>query len=356
MAYLYNLSCKLPEFKLKQTEVGLYMQEQYDFNETEKARLKLMYDRSGIEYRYSCLNDFNINQAEKTLFKAGQEIGVAKRMEVYFEKALLLAQEAAASSIQNEKITHLITVSCTGMAAPGLDLLLLSNLNLPLTTQRSSVNFMGCYALFHALKIADAYCKADKNSVVLIVSVELCTLHFNLTKSTDQIAANLLFGDGAAACLVSAVKPNTNKYFSISSFYSKVIPKGAADMAWKIDDSGFLMTLSAYIPQLIEEGIGDIIEEVLGTAKISQSQIEHWAFHPGGRKILDQIRKEMNLEQSQLSSSYEVLNNVGNLSSATLGFVFNNILQKEDYNPNQVTFAAGFGPGLTVETMLLNAN
>jgi predicted naringenin-chalcone synthase len=354
MAYLFNLSCKLPEFRLKQSDVGLFMQDQYDFDDTEKTKLKLMYGRSGIDYRYSCIDDFNINNPVKTLFHNHQLIGVGKRMEVFFDKALPLAKEAALGSLQNEKITHLITVSCTGMAAPGLDLMLLSELNLPLTTHRSSVNFMGCYALFHALKIADAYCKADENAKVLIVAVELCTLHFNYIKSSDQIAANLLFGDGAAAMIVGSHKPATNKYFSISSFYAKVIPKGAADMAWEIDESGFLMTLSAYIPQLIEEGIGEIIADVLSNAAINQSQVKHWAFHPGGRKILDQIIKEMKLEQSQLSSSYQVLKEVGNLSSATLGFVLNHILEQENYSSDQATFAAGFGPGLTIETMMLN--
>ncbi len=354
MSYLFNIQTCLPAYQLSQIELGHYMSEQYDFTEIEKAKLMLMYQRSGIDYRHSCLPDFHLAESQKELFINQEEPSVSKRMESYFKHALPLASKAAQGSLQEEKISHLISVSCTGMAAPGLDLMLVETLNLPANIHRSSVNFMGCYAYFHALKIADAYCQSDPNACVLIVSVELCTLHFNKAKDTDQIAANLLFADGAAACLVSAKKPNHNSYFTIDSFYSKIVTQGKSDMAWSIHETGFLMTLSAYIPQILQSAIKPIIEEALLKNNTSITSIQHWGIHPGGRKILDYLSAELGLSQTDLRASYEVLKQVGNLSSSTILFVLENILKRDGYLPNQACFTAGFGPGLTVETMLLN--
>jgi predicted naringenin-chalcone synthase len=354
MGYLYNLSCCLPSHEIAQMDLANYMQEQYNFDDSEKSKLRTMYQRSGIEKRHSCLPDFNGIKADKTLFKGKTEPGISERMSAYFEHAVPLAKKAALESMGNEPITHLITVSCTGMAAPGLDIMLVKELKLSENTQRSSVNFMGCYAMFHALKIANAFVESDSHAKVLIVAVELCTIHFTKDNTPEQMAANLLFGDGASACMVSKSKPKTKKYFSIGSFHSRIIPKGSNDMAWRIHEKSFLMTLSTYVPQLLEEGISGIVSSALIKSSLEKEDIFHWAFHPGGRKILEHLGKELALNRNQLWASYEVMRKVGNLSSVTLLFVLNEILQKENYQANQPVFSAGFGPGLTVETMILN--
>ncbi len=240
------------------------------------------------------------------------------------------------------------------MAAPGLDVLLVKELGLPANIERTAVNYMGCYALFHAFKLANYICNSTPGSRVLIVSVELCTLHFQKAYSPDQVAANLLFGDGASACIICSDKPLDRPYFSINQFYSELIEKGEKDMAWKISETGFLMTLSAYIPSLIEAGIGAITQKAMDQLSLQKTQVGHWAIHPGGRKILDQIRTELNLEPEDLWASYAALRDTGNLSSATLLFVLKKIISQPGYNENQPVFAAGFGPGLTVETMLMN--
>ncbi len=359
MSFLSNIGIAFPENKYSQEQLLSYMLSCYRFEPKEAQKLSLMYGRSGIQHRYSVLKDFGLNQnADEGFFELGKEVPISKRMATYFEHAPNLAATASKRAIQEQHITHLITVSCTGMAAPGLDLMLLQALNLSPNTPRTSVNFMGCYALFHAFKMADAICNSTEDSRVLVVSVELCTLHFNQQKSTDIMAANLLFGDGAAACIISS-KPPAQAYFKFSNFYSKVIYKGRADMAWHIHEDGFLMTLSAYIPQLIEEGLGTIIQDALQHLSCDFNDIQHWAIHPGGRKIVDGISNILQANSVQtetpLRHSYEVLKEVGNLSSTTLLHVLNKILQLPDYNPQQKVFAAGFGPGLTVETCVFNA-
>ncbi|MBC7383465.1 MAG: type III polyketide synthase [Bacteroidia bacterium] len=354
MSYLYNIACCLPDFKMAQRDLATYMSALYSISDKDKDKIRIMYERSGIDYRFSCLPDFDPAAKNKLFTDTTSEPGMSDRMNIYFKEAVPLAKRTAEQSKKNEVVTHLISVSCTGMAAPGLDLLLVKALGLNPTLERTSVNFMGCYALFHALKMADHICKSTSNAKVLIVSVELCTLHFQKTYSSDQVAANLLFGDGASACIVSAEKPVNEKYFCINRFYSEIIEKGENDMTWRLSETGFLMTLSAYIPALIEAGIGAITKKALQQLKVQQNAIEHWAIHPGGRRILDNIQKELKLPQHALKDSYKVLKEVGNLSSATLLFVLNQIINSENYNPIQPVFAAGFGPGLTVETMLMN--
>jgi predicted naringenin-chalcone synthase len=170
-------------------------------------------------------------------------------MDIYNKKAPLLSIDAIRNclheKIQPKEITHLITVSCTGMSAPGLDLQVMELMELNRNIFRTSINFMGCYAAIHALKIADAFCKVDKTAKVMIVCTELCTLHFQRETTMDNIASSLLFGDGSSAVLVTSDEADGDGLY-IDRFYSEIIPKGKRDMAWELSSSGFLMTLSGY--------------------------------------------------------------------------------------------------------------
>jgi predicted naringenin-chalcone synthase len=358
MSYLHSIQVALPDFKTSQDSISVFMQNWYGADEEISRKIQLMYARSGISFRHSCIDDFTGNSRNQ-FFANDSFPGISKRMEKYFEIAPLLANKASHKSINTsgftkDKITHLITISCTGMAAPGLDLMLIESLNLPLDIQRTSVNFMGCYAGFHGLKMAHQITLADSNANVLLMSVELCTLHFQKEYSIDQVAANLLFADGAAACIISSEKPLSTKSISLNSFYSMIIPKGNNDMAWNISELGFLMKLSAYIPDLLKDGMGPILENALIKSGLSKEDIHTWAIHPGGKKILDKLKTELVLGDAQLQASYQTLADYGNMSSATIFFVLKYVLESENYEENQTGFAAGFGPGLTVETLIFN--
>jgi predicted naringenin-chalcone synthase len=257
--------------------------------------------------------------------------------------------------IKQEEVTHLITVSCTGMSAPGLDLQLMELLELPKHAWRTSVNFMGCYAAVHALKIADALCHADKQAKVLIVCTELCTLHFQRESSVDNIASSLLFGDGSAAVLVTHTD-DPHKGLQMDSFYAEIIPKGKGDMSWELSSSGFLMTLSSYIPELVGEDFGALTGRALKQAGITQEQVTHWCIHPGGKKILEAVTESLQLEKDALHACADVLRNYGNMSSPTILFVLKKLMQHITAVPHQKAkqtfFGAAFGPGLTMETFV----
>jgi predicted naringenin-chalcone synthase len=265
-------------------------------------------------------------------------------------------QDCLNNSIQPTEITHLITVSCTGMSAPGLDLQVVELLNLPKNIYRSSVNFMGCYAAIHALKMADAICKTEANSKVLIVCTELCTLHFQKEATMDNMASSLLFADGAAAVLVTPDNYTRDGIY-LKSFYSEIIAKGKTDMSWELSSSGFLMTLSGYVPDLIEEDFEPLMNSALTKANSLKENIAHWCIHPGGKRILEAIHKSLNLKTEHLNESYEVLKEYGNMSSPTILFVLKKIMHSLATNPktkNTATdiFGAAFGPGLTMETFI----
>jgi predicted naringenin-chalcone synthase len=276
-------------------------------------------------------------------------------MAVYHKQAPLLSVDAIRDCLNHtyhyRYITHLITVSCTGMSAPGLDLQVMELMDFEKTIYRTSVNFMGCYAAIHALKMADAICKTEKEAQVLIVCTELCTLHFQREATMDNMASSLLFGDGAAAALVmhdEAAVPG----LTIDHFYSEINPKGKRDMAWELSASGFLMTLSGYVPELIEEDFAAIAGRALAKKGKTIDDITHWCIHPGGKRILQAIHKSLGFTNGQLSCSYDVLKEFGNLSSATILFVLKKHLQQKNVRS---LFGAAFGPGLTVETFTAHA-
>jgi len=209
---------------------------------------------------------------------------------------------------------------------------------------------MGCYAAIHALKIADAICKNDTGSRVMIVCTELCTLHFQKEATLDNITSSMLFSDGSAAVLVAH-----NDYpvpgMEINHFYAEIIPRGKKDMAWELSSSGFLMTLSGYIPDLIAEDFEQLILRALQSAGIGKDEITRWCIHPGGRKILEAAMKSLHLNSEELNPSLEILQQFGNMSSPTILFVLKKMI-RDAGRCSQKILGAAFGPGLTMETFV----
>lgn len=360
MSKIVSIGTAVPEYRYEQQRIFEFMSRVYAINETEKRKLKFIYRHSGIETRYSVLPDYSLPANEWTFFPPSENLepipSIEKRMKIFREHAGPLSLQAindCLKDFQNKNITHLITVSCTGMSAPGLDLELMELLNLPVNTWRTSVNFMGCYAAIHALKIADLICKNDPGANVLIVCVELCTLHFQNSYSPDNISSSILFGDGAAAVLVSG--NNDAAGLSIDHFHSIVSLKGKQQMVWELSSSGFLLTLSGYIPELIEKNFDDFVMDALNETTLKKEDITHWCIHPGGKKILEAVHNSLQFTNGQLQPCYDILSEYGNMSSPTVLFVLKRIqqtLNKE--KPNNI-FGAAFGPGLTVETFILSA-
>lgn len=318
-------------------------------------KMRFLYRQSGIDYRYSTIPDYSREVNEWKFYPHSENLEpfplLEQRMTWYHKHAPALSVDAIRQCLQgqlkSEELTHLITVSCTGMSAPGLDLQVVELLDLPLTIARSSVNFMGCYAAIHALKMADDICNANPEAKVMIVCTELCTLHFQKEATPDQITSSMLFGDGSAAALVTGNGFGKSGW-KLDGFYSEVIPRGKRDMSWELSSTGFLMTLSGYIPELIEEDFDALCSRALERKSLKKEDIAHWCIHPGGKRILEAIQKTMGLEENQLGASYEVLRQYGNMSSPTILFVLKTLMTE---NTGRL-FGAAFGPGLTMETFI----
>lgn len=278
-------------------------------------------------------------------------------MALYQQEALPLALnavEACLSKVQGHPpISHLITVSCTGLYAPGIDIELITALGLPTHTQRTAINFMGCYGAFNGLKLAQAICQADATASVLVVCVELCSIHFQKKLEEDHLLANSLFADGAAAVLVSSRTPSGIS-LQIRQFCCDLLPNGSSDMAWKVADFGFEMVLSSYIPQLVKGGIGALVGRLLEASASTNSTPELFAIHPGGRAILEAIELALGLSPQANRYAYQVLRQYGNMSSATVLFVLELLLQDLSHaDAHKTVLSCAFGPGLTLESMLL---
>jgi predicted naringenin-chalcone synthase len=357
LSYITAIETAVPGNCFSQdTLAAFYMATTED--ETDKRKIKIVSARTGIQKRYSVVNDFEADSTDFELFDRNQkeETGLGQRMQVFKKYATTLSLDAIKQikgfEERKRSITHLITVTCTGLFAPGLDIELIRDLNLNPQIQRSSINFMGCNAAIIALKNADAICRSQPNANVLVVCTELCTIHFQKRYNDDYILSNLIFGDGAAAVMVSA-KPDATyfgKKIEINTFNSMILHKGYRDMAWQLSETGFIMNLTSYVPGLIKENILPMLDKI----GLVPSEIMHWAIHPGGKKILDDFVTALQLDKQLLAEAYEVLKNYGNMSSPTVLFVLKQVLEKAgSVGFGEKLFAAAFGPGLSIETMQL---
>lgn len=359
MTKIVSIGTAVPDHRHEQEDILQFMQQVYALPPQEQRKLRYLYQQSGIDHRYSVIPDYSRLPEQwefypSTGLKADYP-DLEKRMAWYRRFAPLLSAKAirdgfSGSSYSLKEITHLITVSCTGMSAPGLDLQLMELLELPPTLNRSSINFMGCYAAIHGLKQADAICRADPSALVMVVCTELCTLHFQEKSSADNMASSLLFGDGAAAMLLSGAEGVQG--VGIRDFYSEVIPSGRKDMSWELASTGFLMTLSGYVPDLIESDFLPIMNRALLRYGLTRESVEGWCIHPGGKRILRAVEKSMELPEAALAEAYGVLRQYGNMSSPTILYVLKSMLQN-GLKGNII--GAAFGPGLTMETCWLEA-
>lgn len=271
------------------------------------------------------------------------------RMDVYEREAPILAHQAverlreAAGPL--DRVTHLIVTSCTGFYAPGLDIDILRSAGLAPSVQRTLIGFMGCHAGLIGLRNAKQIVEADPKAVVLMVNLELCSLHLQETDRMDRLVSFLLFADGAAASLITAEPLGLR----IEACASHLNLADAERMAWHIEDQGFAMTLDSRLPARIRQwfvGNPELSAPVANPADLI------WAIHPGGRLILDAVQDACALSDEQMQYSRDVLRCFGNMSSASIMFILQRILADTQTAPAaQSGRAIAFGPGLTVETL-----
>lgn len=274
------------------------------------------------------------------------------RMEHYAAIAPGLAREACDRALAEADcppgaITHLITVSCTGFIAPGVDRELVTALGLPPTVERTNVGYMGCHGALNGLRVARAFAEADPTARVLLCAVELCSLHYYYSWEPQKMVANALFADGAAAVVAGAAGPP--EAWRLEANGSCLVPGSADAMTWTVGDHGFEMTLARNVPALIGKHLRPFLEGWLAKQGMGLGDVRSWAVHPGGPRIVQAVQETLALPDAALEASYHVLERHGNMSSPTLLFILDRLRETGAGRPG---VALGFGPGLTVEAAL----
>jgi len=360
MAKIVSICTEVPAYKHTQQHLLEFMEGAYNAGDKEKRILKYLYTHSGVETRYSVISDYTLPIDAWRFYPKSRDLEpfprLEQRMDWFKTHALPLSLQAANKCIDGffdkSEITHLITVSCTGMSAPGLELQLMEAMGLKNTTARTAINFMGCYAAVHGLKMANDIVNANPDAKVLVVCTELCTLHFQKTFSDDTITAPLLFADGSAAVLVCADDhPFTG--VRLDSFYSEILKDAKDSMSWNLSSSGFIMTLDSDVPEIFRSDIGPLKEHAIEKAGIGNDDIQYWCIHPGGKRILEAIGKGLSLKDEDLATSYKILREYGNMSSATVLFVLKEMWPRLMDDKGAKIFTAAFGPGLTMESVIM---
>jgi predicted naringenin-chalcone synthase len=322
----------------------------------ERTRLVFdrMAERSGIAHRYSflapgCLEAGEVDAAR--FYQRGRFPATAARMALYEPNALQLALAAVTDldvAAERDRITHVIVASCTGFTAPGLDLQLTDRLGLRRDVERTLIGFMGCSAAVPALRAAYHAVRSQPEARVLVVNLELSTLHLQETSDLETVLSFLLFADGAAAALVTAEPAG----IALGDFRAAIIPNSADHITWHIGDQGFDMHLSGKVPGRIAAALREDLARADpgGILRGEGTQaVDLWAVHAGGRTVLDAVEVGLRLDEAALAHSRGVLHDFGNMSSATVMFVLHRLLHARA-GGGERGLAMAFGPGMVAET------
>jgi alpha-pyrone synthase len=349
-AYLNRIATAVPEHDVH--DAFVVVAEKMLAAPQLRAVFRRMVRRANIAHRYSFLDpqkgsgQFSSHDAHE-FYRLGNFPGTARRMELFEHNAPVLMRKAVDRLALNENerssISHVLVTCCTGLYAPGLDFEIVDHLGLSAGVERTMIGFMGCYAAINALKLARHIVRSDPNAVVLMVNLELCTLHLQETQELEQVLSFLIFADGAAASLITACEQG----FALDSFKAVMVPETRGLITWKIREMGFDMLLSGQVPAELAHALHE------GELMAERDGIDLWAVHPGGRSILDAVEKGLELPIGALAASREVLSCFGNMSSATVMFVLQRMMQQ--VRPGQRGCAMSFGPGLTAEMMRFHA-
>ncbi len=416
-AYITGIGTAVPPHAIAQPDALAQMADFCAADADQRRAMSRVYLHAGVQSRHSVVLESPTNGAParqsfyvpnggaSTGGKVGEQCGANHgpttdaRMRAYEAGAAPLALMACRAALADAKalageITHLVTISCSGFSAPGVDFELIASLGLSVTVERTHVGFMGCHGALNGLRVARALVEADASACVLLCAVELCTLHLQGGFTMQRAVSNALFADGAAALVVRSQGGTSQKRTAgerspargidagmvsagagdsacrdgeedlplcertlngatglvLAATGACVIPDSADAMTWRIGDRGFEMTLSPRVPDYICAHLPAWLNGWLGRHGLVKADVAAWAVHPGGPRILSAFCDAMGLPREAVNVSEEVLAQFGNMSSPTILFILERLWRSEIAGP---IVALGFGPGLAVEAALL---
>lgn len=355
-ARIASIGTAVPVTSVSQQDLGAFFAGQPLVDRLTQRRRTAVFSATGIDKRHTVLTGLSGSPDGTFIADDGTLLTPTTRVrnDLYRLRAPVLAAHAArdalvSGGIAADRITHVVTVSCTGFFAPGIDYHLVQDLGLPRTVVRTHLGFMGCAAALPALRLASGMTAAHPDAVVLVVCVELCSIHITASPDPEQIVASAVFADGASAAVVTADDHDgLPGGIMLDRFATALTDEGESDMYWTIGDHGFEMTLSAEVPRIIGREIRNVVDAFLG----NEPHPHTWAVHPGGRSVLDRVETGLELPASAMAVSRSVLRDYGNMSSATILFILHRLMHDPAVTGPIATLA--FGPGLTVESALMH--
>ncbi|MEI6878631.1 MAG: type III polyketide synthase [Planctomycetota bacterium] len=351
-ACIHSIGCANPPQRLTRAQ-WIEMASLVAPKSLDRAVILRLAERSGIDGRW-CASAQEVGKP--AFFQAdpdGYGPTTSQRMQLWASAARQMSTQACLQAIDRAQIsaraiTHIVTASCTGFEAPGLDAWLIENLSLSPDCRRTNVGFMGCHAAVNALSIARDVTLANPDSVVLVCCTEISSAHLHYGARLDQLIANTLFSDGSAAVIVARGDPDALP--CIAGTHSILMPESASEMAWHIGDHGFEMTLGARVPEIIESRVGEWARNALAKHSLKVEDIRGWAIHPGGPRVIDAVIASLAIANESGDASRCVLQNFGNMSSATLLFILSELLERKIARP---WVGLAFGPGLAGEMLVV---
>lgn len=355
---ILSVATAVPCHYFPQEEAAEKMIHMLGVNQEKSDALRKLYQQSAINGRHSVIEDFHKDRSLWHFWGTdypSQVPGMSQRNEVYQREAPRLAYEAAKKAIERwggdpKAITHVISVSCTGMVAPGIEFDLTHMLQLNPNVNRLGINFMGCFGAFKGLSVARAFAMENPRHRILVVCTELCSLHLQADLDPETTIANSIFADGAAAVIIGQDPQSyETPLWMINKTHSLKLDHTRDKMSWKASDRGFLIRLSHTVPVHIGRAIKAFVDQFVPET-YSWKECG-WAIHPGGKSILQAVERALSIGKEQTQASWDVLANYGNMSSATFLFILEKLLVQKDRSQHVIGLA--FGPGLSMEGMLL---
>ncbi|HEX8875974.1 MAG TPA: type III polyketide synthase [Phycisphaerales bacterium] len=352
---ILGLACAAPTLRRTQEEaLAFALRVSPPVRDEEKRRIESIYRKCGVETRGVASDEHD----PLALFRPATPAEphgptTAERMHAYARRAAPLALRSASAALTDARtearaITHLITASCTGFAAPGWDTTLVRELSLSPDVHRTNIGFMGCHAALNALRAARSIAASEPASRILVCCTEICSIHFKYNARPDQVVANALFADGSASCVVGA---SDSGFCALGPSASRVLPASDAQMSWSVGDHGFEMTLATELPATVRDQAGVWLGGWLHEQGLAIDAVRAWAVHPGGPRILVAVAEAAALGRDQLAASRTVLARHGNMSSPTVLFILEHLRRSGALAAP--TLLLSFGPGVTAEAMLL---
>ena len=344
---ILGVSTQVPANRFTQTDVADYFLALQGADYPRARGIRAIFERAGVATRYMAVDQSFFGRPRTTQARNDYYMQAAPRL-----GKRTIEQVLGNLSLKPSAIDDFIVVSCTGFSIPGLDLLLARQLGMRADLRRSCVLGMGCYGSFPGLLRAAESAAVHPDKLTLVLSIELCSLHLQAEPTTENIVSTSLFADGAAAVVVGGNGHVTDGPRIVDSA-THCDYQTLDHMAFEVTDSGFQMRLSSYVPDVLAANVIPFVEKLLARNGLQRPDITHWGVHPGSRKILDYIQNQLVLSDKQMIHSYDVLQEYGNMSSATILFILERIQRCTQPASGEYGVLLAFGPGLTMEGLLV---